>query len=255
MKRGCTDTQRHARQHGPSRCSDVDTSRSAVPPAAGVLRSKDALRSPPATALGAGEQLRYVKATRAPDEIILAVGRFPRAYDWVSFFWLFTIIGIPVFIMRTARKRCTELAVTSKRFVYKRGIISRVTDEVATNRIRHVKVTQGFMGRIFDYGQIYIEGAEIGGVGLPPIRKPTHFRRALIVSGGAIPDAPPPPELEPSTDRAARSVGPAEPFEPEEAFEDLEAQTPRIIRTTRRAREQQGRALRPRRARRRSHAS
>ena len=89
--------------------------------------------------------MRYVEETMAPGEIILAVGRFPRTYDLISFLWLLTIIGFPVFLTRLARKRSTELAVTSKRFVYKRGLVSRVTDEVATNRIRHVKVTQGVM--------------------------------------------------------------------------------------------------------------
>lgn len=130
--------------------------------------------------------MTYVTETLAPDEVILFVGRFPRMYDVVSLLWLVTVIGFPVFVARTARKKSTELAVTSKRFVYKRGLISRVTDEVATNRIRHVKVTQNFLGRIFNYGQIYVEGAETGVFGLPAIRKPTQFRKALIVSGSGV---------------------------------------------------------------------
>ncbi len=123
-----------------------------------------------------------------PDEVILAVGRFPRTYDLISLFWLATIIGFPIFVVRVIRKKSTELAVTSKRFVYKRGFISRVTDEFATNRIRHVKLTQGFLGRLFNYGRIHLEGSEIGAFGLPAIKKPTEFRRALIVSGGALPE-------------------------------------------------------------------
>ena len=128
--------------------------------------------------------MRYVTETLAPDEVVLAVGRFPRAYDLVSVFWLATIIGFPIFIARVIRKASTELVVTSKRFVYKRGLVSRVTDEFATNRIRHVKLTQGFFGRIFNYGRIHLEGSEIGAFGLPAIKRPTEFRRALIVSGG-----------------------------------------------------------------------
>ena len=128
--------------------------------------------------------MRYVTETLAPDEVVLVVGRFPRAYDLVSVFWLATIIGFPIFIARVIRKASTELVVTSKRFVYKRGLVSRVTDEFATNRIRHVKLTQGFFGRIFNYGRIHLEGSEIGAFGLPAIKRPTEFRRALIVSGG-----------------------------------------------------------------------
>jgi len=132
--------------------------------------------------------MRYVEETLAPDEVILAVGRFPRFYDIVSLFWLMTIFGIPIFVARVIKKTTTELAVTSKRFVYKRGFVSRVTDEFATNRIRHVKVRQGFLGRLFNYGQIHVEGSEIGHFGLPTIQRPTQFRRALIVSGGDLPD-------------------------------------------------------------------
>lgn len=123
----------------------------------------------------------------APDEVILAVGRFPLAYDLISYFWLVTVIGLPIFVARVVRKKSTELVVTSKRFVYKRGFVSRVTDEFATNRIRHVKLTQGVLGRLFNYGRIHMEGSEIGAFGLPAIKKPTEFRRALIVSGGTNP--------------------------------------------------------------------
>ena len=128
--------------------------------------------------------------TMAPDETILAVGRFPRAYDFISLLWLVSVIGVPVFVMRVLKKTTTELAVTSKRFVYKRGFVSRTTDEFATNRIRHVKVTQTLLGRIFDYGRIHIEGSDIGAFGLPAIAKPTLFRKALSMSGSGATEMP-----------------------------------------------------------------
>lgn len=134
--------------------------------------------------------MKYVMQTLAPDEIILAVGVFPWTYDFVSILWLLTVLGLPVFIARHIRKRTTELAVTSKRFVYKRGFISRVTDEFTTNRIQHVKVTQSLLGRLLNYGTIHIEGSDIGAFGLPVIASPTRFRKALIMSGSGQGEPP-----------------------------------------------------------------
>jgi len=137
------------------------------------------------------QPMRYVNATMAPDETILAVGRFPRTYDVISVLWLLTLFGVPVFVARTIKKNTTELAVTSKRFVYKRGFVARRTEEFATNRIRHIQVTQSLLGRVFDYGRIHIEGSDIGAFGLPIIAKPILFRRALSISGGGTPEPAP----------------------------------------------------------------
>lgn len=126
--------------------------------------------------------MKYVQQTMAPDEVIIAVAHFPAVYDLISLFWLLSIIGIPVFLERVIRKSTTELAVTSKRFVFKRGFISRVTDEFTTNRIQHVKVKQSFWGRLFNYGRVQIKGADFGELNLPLIANPTRFRRALILS-------------------------------------------------------------------------
>ena len=126
--------------------------------------------------------MKYVHQTMAPDEVILAVAQFPLIYDLVSLFWLLTIVGTPIFLERVIRKSTTELAVTSKRFVFKRGFISRVTDEFTTNRIQHVKVKQSVLGRLFNYGSVQIKGAQFGSLDLPVIANPIRFRRALILS-------------------------------------------------------------------------
>ena len=130
--------------------------------------------------------MKYINQTMAPDEVVLAVCHFPWVYDAVTTFWLLTIIGIPIFLSRVIRKSTTELAVTSKRFVYKRGFVSRVTDEFTTNRIQHVKVKQTVVGRLFNYGRVYIKGADIGALHLPVISDPTGFRKALILSASDV---------------------------------------------------------------------
>jgi len=137
--------------------------------------------------------MSYTKRTLAPGERIIARGRFHWTYTLVSWVWLLVagwlLVGIYFFFARQVRKWTTELVVTNKRFVYKRGIISIKTDEFTTNRIQAVTLSQTLFGRILGYGHLNIRGEEIGQFGLPIIADPLTFRRALIASTEG---APPP---------------------------------------------------------------
>lgn len=126
----------------------------------------------------------YVERTLATDEEILAVGKFHWTYMAVSLLWLvllgWAIIGIVIFIRRLLYEITTEVAVTNRRFVFKRGFISRRTDEFSTQRIEGVNLTQGLWGRFLNFGRLHIRGSGIGEVDLPTIKKPLEFRRAMV---------------------------------------------------------------------------
>eukprot|EP00439_Symbiodinium_sp_Y106_P088618 s1_g1154.t1 len=92
------------------------------------------------------------------------------------------LIGIYVFFMRQIHKWTTELVVTNKRFVFKRGVLNIKTDEFTANRIQAITLSQPWLGRVLGYGQLNIRGEEIGQFGLPVIANPLDFRRALISS-------------------------------------------------------------------------
>lgn len=128
--------------------------------------------------------MQYVERTLATDEEILAVGHFHWTYMVVSLLWLiflgWAIIGIFIFLKRWMYEVTTEVAVTNRRFVFKRGFISRQTDEFSTARIEGVNLTQGFWGRILNFGKLHIRGSGIGEVDLPTIAKPLEFRRAMV---------------------------------------------------------------------------
>lgn len=128
--------------------------------------------------------MSYVERTLASGEKILAVGKFHWTYMLVSLLWLllagWAIIGIVIFIKRWMYEVTTEVAVTNRRFVFKRGFISRHTDEFSTARIEGVNLTQGFWGRMLNFGHLHIRGSGIGEVDLPPIANPLEFRRAII---------------------------------------------------------------------------
>jgi uncharacterized membrane protein YdbT with pleckstrin-like domain len=70
----------------------------------------------------------------------------------------------------------TEIAITDKRIILKRGFIRRDTIEMALGKVESVDVSQSLLGRLFDYGDITVRGT---GIGFAPLRKidaPLKFR-------------------------------------------------------------------------------
>jgi uncharacterized membrane protein YdbT with pleckstrin-like domain len=74
------------------------------------------------------------------------------------------------------RRWTTEVDVTDRRIVYKRGFIKRHTVELNMDKVESVDVDQSVLGRLLDYGDITIRGT---GIGIEPLRgigSPLDFR-------------------------------------------------------------------------------
>ena len=52
----------------------------------------------------------------------------------------------------------TEIAVTDRRIIYKRGFIWRHTEEMNMDKVASVDVDQSILGRMLDYGTIHVIG-------------------------------------------------------------------------------------------------
>ncbi len=77
------------------------------------------------------------------------------------------------------RRWTTEVDVTDRRVVYKRGFIRRHTVEINMDKVESVDVDQSLFGRLFDYGDVVIRGT---GAGIEPLRgidSPLAFRNAV----------------------------------------------------------------------------
>jgi len=77
------------------------------------------------------------------------------------------------------RRWTTEIDVTDRRVVYKRGFIRRHTVEINMDKVESVDVDQSLFGRLFDYGDVVIRGT---GAGIEPLRgidSPLAFRSAV----------------------------------------------------------------------------
>jgi len=74
------------------------------------------------------------------------------------------------------RRWTTEIAVTDRRIIYKRGFIRRRTIEMHLDKVESVDVDQTILGRIFNYGDIIIRGVGVGIEPLVNIDSPLTFR-------------------------------------------------------------------------------
>jgi len=69
------------------------------------------------------------------------------------------------------RRTTTELAVTDRRIIVKRGLIRRHTIEMNMDKVESVDVDQSVFARMLNYGNVTIRGT---GSGLEPLRTIEH---------------------------------------------------------------------------------
>jgi uncharacterized membrane protein YdbT with pleckstrin-like domain len=74
------------------------------------------------------------------------------------------------------RRWTTEIDVTDRRVVYKRGFINRHTVEMNMDKVESVDVDQSIMGRLLDYGDITVRGTGETWEALRGIGRPLEFR-------------------------------------------------------------------------------
>ena len=127
-------------------------------------------------------EMSYSVATSAPGEIVryrakisLVVFTIPFALlaagaqawlngsDWAGF-WL--TIGAISLASVWLRRWTTEIVVTDRRIIFKRGFFRREVFEMDVKRIESVRVHQSIFGRMFDYGNITVRGI---GAGIEPM--------------------------------------------------------------------------------------
>jgi uncharacterized membrane protein YdbT with pleckstrin-like domain len=84
---------------------------------------------------------------------------------------------LPVWFQRLT----TEIVVTNRRVIYKRGWISRRTEEMNVSKIETVDVNQSVLGRILGYGNVSIRGVGSSWEPLSQIASPIDLRNAVLV--------------------------------------------------------------------------
>src|SRR5438045_4157789 len=97
------------------------------------------------------------------------------------------VTGIVVIMIALIRRGTTELVLTDRRIIAKRGFIGRATVEMTLAKVESLHVNQGFIGRVLDYGDVTVVGT---GSSLEPLRGisgPLELRRKLGELGATAP--------------------------------------------------------------------
>jgi uncharacterized membrane protein YdbT with pleckstrin-like domain len=74
----------------------------------------------------------------------------------------FGVLAVVAFGAAWFERWITEIAVTDRRIIYKRGFINRHTVEMNMDKVAAVDVDQSILGRLLDYGSIHVMGLGAG---------------------------------------------------------------------------------------------
>ena len=153
--------------------------------------------------------MTYHERVLQPGETILAVGQLHWIIFLPSIAWLIASMGFVVagdwlneptfrlgltqgallcaamglvgFGAAAIRRWVTEIVVTDRRVILKRGLVIRYTIEMNISQIEAVNLNQGIPARVLGYGTLLIQGS---GGGIEPLRlidAPIAIRNAIPV--------------------------------------------------------------------------
>jgi len=141
-----------------------------------------------------GEQLRYSTSVHgivyAPGLVclVLAAVALIGAWGTTEGTWVAVLIGVAAVLAAIGlfwlagawfRRWTTETDVTSLRVVHKEGFIKRRTFEMSLDKVESVDVYQSIPGRIFNWGNVRVNGVGEGGETIEMIAAPLQFRNHI----------------------------------------------------------------------------
>ena len=112
---------------------------------------------------------------------LLVIGPIGMIAAWKGQAWVWLLLVIPVAIVASAvlGVKTSELVITDRRVLIKVGFIQRQTFEMFISKIESVAVTQGMIGRFFNYGTVEIRGTGGSSESFATIAAPLQFRDAI----------------------------------------------------------------------------
>jgi uncharacterized membrane protein YdbT with pleckstrin-like domain len=102
-----------------------------------------------------------------PALIAIAVGLFFGIVSLIGAWW---------------QRFITEVVVTNRRIIYKRGFLKRQTFEMNMEKVESVRVDQSIFGRMLGYGTVIIRGTGSSFEPLPTIDHPLEFRNYVTAT-------------------------------------------------------------------------
>lgn len=115
--------------------------------------------------------------------VLALSGRLPNP-DWQRYVGIAAGVigafGLLLLLAAWIRRRATEIVVTDRRVIFKRGLLTRHTVEMNVSKIETVDVEQGIGGRMWNYGTLMIRGTGAGFEPLVGVGSPIVIRNAIV---------------------------------------------------------------------------
>jgi len=118
---------------------------------------------------------------------------YGRGLPWAA--GLAPLLGVAAFLSIMVPIWTTEIGVTNQRFIFKRGLLRRTTNELQLRAIEQVNLRQGIPGRLLNFGHLEVHGTGVDDIVLPAIADPIALQKAIQDSV----DTAPPPRPAPQT--------------------------------------------------------
>lgn len=139
-----------------------------------------------------GEQVRHISSIHwilywpGVAVALLAVAAYwfgetrwlPRAWQYTAY--ALALVAVVLLVREWLQWWITEIAVTNRRVIYKRGLIRLQTNEMNMDKVESVQVNQSVLGRMFDFGTVKILGTGEGFEALQTIAGPIKLRNSII---------------------------------------------------------------------------
>src|SRR5262249_39571824 len=147
-----------------------------------------------------GTAMGYIEHSLARSETLLYRARFPAFYFVAAWgvllasvlgallvdasgygpLWIgMVLLGVVAFLGILVPIWTTEIGVTNQRFIFKRGLLWRSTQELQLRAVEEVNLEQGLLGRLLNFGRLELRGTGVDDVRLPALADPMGLRRAL----------------------------------------------------------------------------
>ena len=138
-----------------------------------------------------GEQVRHISSIHwilywpGVAVALLAVAAYwfgetrwlPRAWQYTAY--ALALVAVVLLVKEWCQWWITEIAVTNRRVIYKRGLIRLQTNEMNMDKVESVQVNQSILGRMFDFGTVRILGTGEGFEALQTIAGPIKLRNSI----------------------------------------------------------------------------
>jgi uncharacterized membrane protein YdbT with pleckstrin-like domain len=139
-----------------------------------------------------GEQVRHISSIHwimywpgvAVALVAVAAFRFSETRlltrTWLYTAYALALVAVVLLIKGWYQWWITEIAVTNRRVIYKKGLIRLHTNEMNIDKVESVQVNQSVLGRMFDFGTVKILGTGEGFEVLRTIAGPIKLRNNII---------------------------------------------------------------------------